>query len=155
MTCGLQHRDLSHPKLNLYLSILLCLMLLWKESESEVIQSCLTLCDPMNCSPPGSSVNGIFQAKILEWVAISFSRGSSRPSNQTQVSCIAGRRFTIWATREALDATVSRIYFSEILLLTEMLLNFVYVDIVSFNFTEFTDHLSVFWLSLKFSLYKI
>ena len=49
------------------------------ESESEVAQSCLTLCDPMDCSPPGSSVHGILQARILEWVAISFSRGSSQP----------------------------------------------------------------------------
>ena len=45
--------------------------------ESEVAQSCLTLCDPMDCSPPGFSVHGIFQARVLEWVAISFSRGSS------------------------------------------------------------------------------
>ena len=48
-------------------------------SESEVAQSCLTLCDPMDCSLPGSSLHGILQAKILEWVAISFSRGSSQP----------------------------------------------------------------------------
>ena len=47
------------------------------ESESEVAQSCLTLCDPMDCSLPGSSVHGIFQARVLEWTAISFSRGSS------------------------------------------------------------------------------
>ena len=45
------------------------------------VQSCSTLCDHVNCSPPGSSVHGIFQARILEWVAISFSRGSSRPSD--------------------------------------------------------------------------
>ena len=55
----------------------------------------------MDSSLPGSSVHGIFQAIVLEWIAISFSRGSSRPRNWTQVSCIAGRRFTIWATREA------------------------------------------------------
>ena len=66
-----------------------------------VTQSCLTLCDPMDCSPPGSSVHGILQARILEWVAIPFSRGSSQPRDGTQVSCIAGRFFTIWATREA------------------------------------------------------
>ena len=73
----------------------------WSEVKwSEVAQSCLTLCDPMDCSPPASSVHGIFQARILEWVAISFSRGSSRPRGQTWVSCIAGRCFTIWATRE-------------------------------------------------------
>ena len=47
------------------------------ESESEVAQSCLTLCDPVDCSPPDSSIHGILQARILEWVAISFSRGSS------------------------------------------------------------------------------
>ena len=47
-----------------------------KESESEVAQLCLTLCDPMDCSPPCSSIHGIFQARVLEWVAVSFSRGS-------------------------------------------------------------------------------
>ena len=55
----------------------------------------------MNYSPPGSSVHGILQARILEWVAISFSRRFSRPRNQTEVSSIAGRRFTVWATKEA------------------------------------------------------
>ena len=58
-------------------------------------------CDPMDCSLPGSSVHGILQARIPEWVAISFSRGSSQPRNQTRVSCIAGRFFTNWAMREA------------------------------------------------------
>ena len=47
------------------------------QSESEVVQSHPTLCDPMDCSPPGSSIHGIFQARVLEWVAIPFSRGSS------------------------------------------------------------------------------
>ena len=65
-----------------------------------VAQSCLTLWDPMDCGPPGSSVHGIFQARILEWIAILFSRGSSWPRDQTWVSCIAGRFFTIWATGE-------------------------------------------------------
>ena len=64
------------------------------ESESEVAQSCSTLCDPMDCSLPGSSVHGIFQAIVLEWIAISFSRGSSRPRDPTQVSRIAGAFFT-------------------------------------------------------------
>ena len=59
-----------------------------KWSEVLVAQSCLTLCDPMNCSLLGSSVHGTLQARILEWVAISFSRGSSQPRDQTQVSCI-------------------------------------------------------------------
>ena len=70
----------------------------WKKSESEVAQSCPTLCDPVDCSPPGSSLHGILQARILEWVAISFSRGSSRPRDQTRVSRIVGRRFNLWAT---------------------------------------------------------
>ena len=56
-----------------------------------VTQSCLTLCNPMNCSPPGSSVHGILQASILEWVAIPFSKGSSQPRDQNRVSHIAGR----------------------------------------------------------------
>ena len=55
---------------------------------------------PWDCSLPGSSVHGIFQARVLEWVAMSFSRGSSRPRDWTWVSCTAGRRFTISATRE-------------------------------------------------------
>ena len=58
-------------------------------------QLCPTLCDPMDCSPLGFSVHGILQARILEWVAISFSRGSSRPTDRTWVSCIAGGFFTI------------------------------------------------------------
>ena len=65
-----------------------------------VTQSCPTLCNPMDCSPPGSSVHGILQARILEWVAISFSRGLSQPRDQTWVSCIVGRFFTDWATRK-------------------------------------------------------
>ena len=76
-----------------------------KESESEVTQSCPTLCDPINCIPPGSSVHGILQARILEWVAISFSRGSSQPRDWTWVSHIVGRRFTVWATGGADDKT--------------------------------------------------
>ena len=64
-------------------------------------QSLLTLCDSMDRSLPGSSVPGILQARVLEWVAI-FSRGSSQPGNWTRISRISGRRFTVWATREAL-----------------------------------------------------
>ena len=60
----------------------------------EVAQSCRTLCDPMDCSPLGSSVHGIFQARILEWVAISFSRGSSRPRDWTQVSALQADTLT-------------------------------------------------------------
>ena len=66
-----------------------------------VTQWCPTLCDPVDCSPPVSSVHEILQARILEWVATSFFRASSWPKDQTQVSCIASGFFTIWATREA------------------------------------------------------
>ena len=66
-------------------------------SEVKVAQSCWTLCDPMD-----STAHGILQARILEWVAFPFSRGSSQPRDQTQVSHIAGRFFTSWVTREVL-----------------------------------------------------
>ena len=65
-------------------------------------ESCLTLCNPVDCSLPGSYVHEISQARILEWVAISFSQGSSQTRNCTWVSYTAGRCFTIWATREIL-----------------------------------------------------
>ena len=71
-----------------------------RKSESEIPQLCLTLCNPMDYSPPGSSVHGILQARILEWVAISFSRGSYQPRDRIWVSRIAGRLFNLWATRE-------------------------------------------------------
>ena len=66
----------------------------------SVTQPCPTFCDPMDCSSPGSFVHGILQARILEWVAILFSKGSSQPRDWTWVSLIAGRFFAIWATRE-------------------------------------------------------
>ena len=67
---------------------------------SEVAQLCPALCDPMDCSLPGSFIHGIFQARIMEWVAISFSRRSPQPRDWIRVSHIVGRQFTIWATRE-------------------------------------------------------
>ena len=69
--------------------------------KALVVQLCLILCDAMDCNLPGSSVRGNFQTRILEWIAISFSRGSFWPKAWTWVSCIAGRLFTVWATREA------------------------------------------------------
>ena len=60
-----------------------------------VIQSCPTSSDPMDCSPPSSSVHGVLQARILEWVAIPFSRESSQSRDRTWVSCIAGEFFTV------------------------------------------------------------
>ena len=70
-------------------------------TAAKSLQSCPTLCDPIDGSPPGSSVHAILQARTLEWVAILLSRGSSQPRDQTQVSRIAGRFFTVWTTREA------------------------------------------------------
>ena len=70
-----------------YRCLLFCLNI--TDEKSEVAQLCPTLCDPVDCSLPGFSVPGIFQARVLEWVAISFFRGSSRPGDRTQVSCIA------------------------------------------------------------------
>ena len=72
-----------------------------------VTQLRLILCDSMDCSPPDSSVHGNFQATVLEWVAISFSRGSSWPRDQTYDSWIAGRFFIIWATRRVREREVS------------------------------------------------
>ena len=61
--------------------------------HAKLLQSCPTLCDPMDCSPPGSSIHGILQARILEWVAIPFSRGSSPPRDQTHISYVNGIGF--------------------------------------------------------------
>ena len=82
--------------------------------HTHVLSQVWFFVNPMDYSPPGSSVHGIFQAAILEWSAISFSRGSSQPRDQAQVSRIVGRRFTVWATREVLSCIflilVSRLF---------------------------------------------
>ena len=70
----------------------------WSEWSRSFVSNSL---HPMGYSLTGFAVHGIFQARVLDWLAISFSRGSSRPRDQTQVSCITGRHFTLWATREA------------------------------------------------------
>ena len=86
-----------------------CISFLWKQSVL-VIQLCLTLCDPMDSSPSGSSVHRILQARIMEWAAMPYSRGSSQLRDGTQVFCIAGSFFffffTVWATREVVKATL-------------------------------------------------
>ena len=85
----------------------------WWRSEvkwNEVVQSCLTLCNPMDCSLPGSSLHGILQARVLEWVTSSFSRGSSWPRDRTWVSPIPGRHFNLWVTREAWSLLVTYLY---------------------------------------------
>ena len=111
-------------------------ILLYAESESEVSQSCPTLCDPIDCSLPVSSVHGIFQARVLEWAAISFSRGSSRPRDRTPVSLIVGRYFTILATRDALCRT-------EVYIVTFHLHGCGFCFIVSWGFLFTKRNLSV------------
>ena len=86
--------EILYIYLNVWKEIYLCLCL-----YSLVAKLCPTLFDLMDCSPPGSSVHGILQARTLEWAAVSRSRGSSQPRNQTRVSCIG--KFYQWATREA------------------------------------------------------
>ena len=71
-----------------------------------VSQSCPTLCDTVDCSPSSSSFHRILQARICEWVAIYFSRGSAQPRHQIWVSCIAGRFFTIWVTRIGINVVI-------------------------------------------------
>ena len=75
-----------------------------------VAQLCLTICDLMDCSPPGSSIHRILQVRILEWVVIPSSRGSSQPRGQTQVSHTAGGFFTVLATRAAHNLKFSKIF---------------------------------------------
>ena len=81
--------DLAHCSRHRYV--------MYSKVKVDGAQSCPTLCDPVDCSLPGSSVHGIFQARVLEWVAISFSRRSSQPRDRTQVSCVVGRFFTVSA----------------------------------------------------------
>ena len=82
---------LSHHRALSWVSVL------YRSAWVKDAQSCPTLCDTMDCNPPGFTVHGIFQARILEWFAIPFSKGSSQPRDQTKVSGIAGRFFTVWA----------------------------------------------------------
>ena len=87
--------SLRHPRLDPFYLILLQYVCALSLSHVQLF------CDLMHCSPPGSSVHGILQARILDWVAIFFSRGSSQPRDWTPVSCTLGGIFTGWATREA------------------------------------------------------
>ena len=84
----------------------------------------MTLCDPLDWSSPGFSVHGILQARILEWVAIPSSKGSSWPRDQTQVSCITGRFFTIWPTREAYSFDYTELCWQSMSLLFNTLCSF-------------------------------
>ena len=78
-------------------------------------QSCPTLCSLALCSPPGSSVHGILQARIPARVAMPYSRGSSQPRDRTRISCIPGRFFTVWAIREALMEAIVVDNFSKLM----------------------------------------
>ena len=102
-TIALTRQTFVGKVMSLLLNMLsrLVITFLPSSSESKVAQSCLTLCDPMDCSLPGSSIHEILQARILECIAISLSRGSSQPRDLTQVSHTAGRSFNLCATREA------------------------------------------------------
>ena len=88
--------------LNMYINTYISFIYMW----SEVAQSCSTLCDPMDCSLSGFSIHGIFQARVLKWIAIYFSRGPSQPRNRTRVSWLAGKRFTVGAIRSCLNDLV-------------------------------------------------
>ena len=80
-------RDLSGVIEMLY--IMIGVVVLSAQVCAKSLQSCLTLCDPMDCSPPGSSVDGILQARILQWVAMPCSRGSSQPKDRTHISYVS------------------------------------------------------------------
>ena len=124
------------------------------KKPSEVTQSCPTLRDPMDCSLPDSSVHGIFQARILEWVTISFSRGSSRPRDGTWVSRTAGRLFAVWASREALSSVYAY--------LPQITPSFI-THLVSFLYTQIFDRYTSlstkcqwdFFFPQKFSLLQL
>ena len=101
-------RQLQSPINSFYISnavLELCFFSVTTPCKSTLVvvlvtQLCSTLCDPMNCSLPGPSAHGTLKARMLQWVAILFTRGSFQPRGWTWVSCTAGRFFTIWATRE-------------------------------------------------------
>ena len=106
------------------------MLMLSMKVKVKVAQSCPTLCNHMDCSLPGSSAHGILQARILQWVAIPFSRESSQPRDRTQVSHIAGGFFTLWATREAMfsihiDTILFNIYMVSIF--SEMICSYMFI----------------------------
>ena len=103
----------GHKELNMTEQLMLSLSL-WR--EVKVAQLCPILCNPMNCIVPG-----ILWARILEWAAFPFSRGSSQPRDQTQVSCIAGGFLISWATREAQEYWSGSLFFLQWIFLTQEL----------------------------------
>ena len=95
----------------------------------------------MDYTPPGSSVHGILQARILEWVAIPFSRGSSWPRNRIWVSCVAGRFFTVWATREAKGHLN---YFSVWAFMNKVVVNIAWRFLCGYNGHDWVTSLELF-----------
>ena len=106
LTHPLWSSTIKKKKKQYYLDTCLLYSLNAAAAAAKSLQSCPTLCDPINSSPPGSPVHRILQARILERVAISFSWGSSPPRDQTHISCITSRFFTVWATREAREGYI-------------------------------------------------
>ena len=100
---------------------------------SLVAKSCLSLCDPMNYSPPGSSIHGILQARILEWVAIPFSWVSSQPRDRTQVSSIAGRFFTSWQGKPKNTGVGSLSLLQQIFLTQELNWNILHCRLILYQ----------------------
>ena len=123
------------------------------ESESEVAQSYPTLCNPMDCNLPGFSVHGIFQARVLEWVAISFSRGSSHPRDRTQVSCIVGRCFTLLATRGWGPIKCFWLWIVLLLFSLYALIRFNFVHILIFNLSFLFSPTYLFSVSVTLFLF--
>ena len=126
--------QLSHPYMTTGKTIVVIVL---------VTQLCLSLCDPTGCSLPGSSVYGILQARILAWIVIPFSRGSFQSRNRAQVSCVAGRFFTVWATgkiRKTIDLTIWTSVSKAISLLFNMLSRFIIA------FLPKNKHLLISWL---------
>ena len=129
------------------------LLLVWHLSFSRSSCTCICECEnhsvmsnslrPLDCSPSGSSVHGILQARILEWVAILFFRGSSRPKDQTWVSCIAGRFFTVWATKEACIVYIYQYWYQ-----VSRLLNWTGVCLLDAQQSHPADH-SVWWWEVQ------
>ena len=101
----------------------------------------------MDCSLPGSSVHGIFQARVLEWVAISFSRESSPPRDRTQVSRIVGIHFTVWATREVSLALTGWTFVDKV-----MSLFFNMLSRLVITFLQRSKHLLILWLQSPFTV---
>ena len=90
--CSRRVGNVLYPDLGAVMQVCVCVSVC---VYAKSLQLCPTLCDPMEYRPPGSSVHGVLQARILEWVAFASSRGSSQPTDRTQVSCIAGGFLTI------------------------------------------------------------